>query len=404
MRTRSFWALSLAFSLFSCQNANTPQNETYAEVSPESTVTADPLDNSFPDQAPVSDSNQAKVELVFCLDATGSMSGLISTAKEKIWDIVTVMAQQQPAPEIRLGMVFYRDRGDDFITQSLQHTTDIDSIYTELLAMEAAGGGDSPESVNLALWEAVNDMKWSDDKNTYRSVFLVGDCPPHMDYNENRYPESCEKANEKRITINTIKLGNSCRDAISHFTKIAESTNGQFLHLDQNASDQVIATPYDDTIFKVSLQIDESRMYYGNGVEKEMMNQKKAKAISNYAESSTSAAASRAKYNMSSSGKKNVYGRKELLEDLKNEMIELEELETEALPEELKDLSPEELKQKVNELKAQRAKLEKELIMLNKKRDAYIDAKQSEDPASQSFSKQIFEILKTQASREGIIL
>jgi hypothetical protein len=62
--------------------------------------------------------NQAPImELVFCLDATGSMSGLIHTAKEKIWDIVTVMSQSSPTPDIRLGMVFYRDLKDDFVTK-----------------------------------------------------------------------------------------------------------------------------------------------------------------------------------------------------------------------------------------------------------------------------------------------
>src|SRR5690554_4878022 len=55
---------------------------------------------------------QAKVEVVFVLDTTGSMSGLIDSAKEKIWSIATTMAQANPAPEISIGLVGYRDRGD----------------------------------------------------------------------------------------------------------------------------------------------------------------------------------------------------------------------------------------------------------------------------------------------------
>lgn len=60
---------------------------------------------------------QADIELVFCLDATGSMSGLIQTAKSKIWNIVGVLADGQNAPKIRLGMIFYRDQGDAFVTK-----------------------------------------------------------------------------------------------------------------------------------------------------------------------------------------------------------------------------------------------------------------------------------------------
>jgi Mg-chelatase subunit ChlD len=52
------------------------------------------------------------VDVVFVLDTTGSMSGLIDAAKEKIWSIASTMAAAQPTPEIRIGLVGYRDRGD----------------------------------------------------------------------------------------------------------------------------------------------------------------------------------------------------------------------------------------------------------------------------------------------------
>lgn len=45
-----------------------------------------------------------KIEVVFVLDTTGSMSGLINAAKEKIWSIASTMAQAQTAPEIKMGL------------------------------------------------------------------------------------------------------------------------------------------------------------------------------------------------------------------------------------------------------------------------------------------------------------
>ena len=51
-----------------------------------------------------------KIDVVFVLDTTGSMSGLIQTAKDKIWSIASTMASAQPTPEIRIGLVGYRDR------------------------------------------------------------------------------------------------------------------------------------------------------------------------------------------------------------------------------------------------------------------------------------------------------
>ncbi len=60
--------------------------------------------------------DKPKIELVFALDTTGSMSGLINAAKDKIWSIANTMATADPAPEIKIGIVGYRDRGDSYVT------------------------------------------------------------------------------------------------------------------------------------------------------------------------------------------------------------------------------------------------------------------------------------------------
>jgi hypothetical protein len=122
-----------------------------------------------------------KMQIVFLLDATGSMSGLIGAAKEKIWSITSSLSQSEPVPDIEVGMLFYRDRGDDFITRIIPLGTDMDNLYEQLMAMDASGGGDGPESVNQALYEGVNKMQWDNLPNTYRAIFLVGDYPPHME-------------------------------------------------------------------------------------------------------------------------------------------------------------------------------------------------------------------------------
>lgn len=43
-------------------------------------------------------------------------------------------------------MIFYRDRGDLFITKQIPLTTDLDNVYSDLLEIIADSGGDSPES------------------------------------------------------------------------------------------------------------------------------------------------------------------------------------------------------------------------------------------------------------------
>lgn len=343
------------------------------------------------------------IELVFCLDATGSMSGLIRTAKEKIWDIVTVMSQAEPAPDIKLGMIFYRDLGDIFVTKVYPLTDDIDSLYSELLAIEAHGGGDTPESVNQALNEAVTKMGWSTDKQVYRTIFLVGDCPPHMDYDQDiKYPESCKLANKQGVVINTIKLGIQCREAIPHFKAIAEATNGVYQQLGQDAEDVIIDTPYDDSISFYSNKLDESKIYYGSADIQSTMRTKQEAALGLYEKSSKNAVASRAKFSLSKSGAKNFYGENELVQQIIDKEIKLEDIDEDELPENMKKMNALERKAYVAKLEKERAENLSMLQYLSEQRSAYIDSVRSEDPERSSFSEDVFEVVKKQAAQKGV--
>ena len=82
-----------------------------------------------------------KIDVVFVLDTTGSMGGLIKTAKEKIWAIASTMASAQPTPELRIGLVAYRDRGDAYVTRVVDLSDDLDSVYATLMDFQADGGG-----------------------------------------------------------------------------------------------------------------------------------------------------------------------------------------------------------------------------------------------------------------------
>src|SRR5438034_11513103 len=101
--------------------------------------------------APVPVAKKPKVEVVFCLDTTGSMGGLIEGAKQKIWAISNQIANGKPIPELKIGLVAYRDRGDAYITKVFEPSDDLDAIHGHLKGFQAQGGGDAPESVNQAL-------------------------------------------------------------------------------------------------------------------------------------------------------------------------------------------------------------------------------------------------------------
>jgi len=173
-----------------------------------------------------------QIEVVFCLDTTGSMAGLINSARTKIWAITNQIAAGKPAPKLKIGIVAYRDRGDEYITKITDLSEDLDSVHRQLLALRADGGGDEPEDVNKALYDAVQEISWSNDPNTLRMIFLVGDAAPHMDYGDQlQYPEICKMAVAKDIIINTIQCGNSaeCR---KYWVDIARLGEGSYVQID----------------------------------------------------------------------------------------------------------------------------------------------------------------------------
>ncbi|MEW8193052.1 MAG: vWA domain-containing protein [Candidatus Thiodiazotropha sp.] len=203
-----------------------------------------------------------KIEVVFALDTTGSMGGLIQASKEKIWSIASTMAQAQPAPEIKMGLVAYRDRGDSYVTQVVDLSEDLDSVYATLMDFRAEGGGDGPESVNQALHDAVNNISWSQGKDAYRVVFLVGDAPPHMDYQDDvKYPQTLKVANAKGIVVNTIQAGNSAPTRLV-WSKIARAGLGEYAQVAQDGNAVAISTPFDEKLASLSKKLDETRLYY----------------------------------------------------------------------------------------------------------------------------------------------
>src|SRR5690242_13791509 len=123
--------------------------------------------------SPPAEKKKPKVEVVFCLDTTGSMGGLIDGAKQKIWSISNQIASGKPTPELKIGLVAYRDKGDAYVTKVYDLSDDLDAVHANLKTFQAQGGGDAPEHVNLALFDAVHKVKWSADKSTLRLIFLV---------------------------------------------------------------------------------------------------------------------------------------------------------------------------------------------------------------------------------------
>ena len=343
-----------------------------------------------------------RIEVVFALDTTGSMANLIEAAKEKIWSIATTMASAQQAPEIRIGLVAYRDRGDAYVTQVTDLSADLDSMYATLMDYQAGGGGDTPESVNAALDAAVQQMSWSGQDDTYRAIFLVGDAPPHMDYpNERRYPEILAEANARGIVVNTIRCGESTETERT-WQQIAAATQGEYFSVGQSGNAIAIATPYDEPMARLSAELDETRLYFGDDVAKAETAAKVAATEKLHEFASLASRARRAAFNTLEAGRDNLFGENDLLTAIEAG-TSLEEIEEAELPATVRAMAPAAREAYVVEQAEKRKELSERITQLARQRDAYLAAEAAAiEDADDSLDYQVFEAVRSQAATKGL--
>lgn len=346
-----------------------------------------------------------KVEVVFVLDTTGSMSGLIAAAKQKIWAIANTLASARPAPDIRMGLVGYRDRGDAYVTQLTDLNDDLDAIYARLMAFQAGGGGDTPESVNQALHEAVTKIAWSKGAKTYRVIFLVGDCPPHMDYKDDvKYPVTCKAAAEAGIVINSIQCGNS-GGTTPIWKDIADRAEGRFFKVEQSGGAVVTGTPFDGELAELGGALAATRVHYGTAAEQAALRKRAKAADETAAAAPTAARASRGVFMSKAAGEKTLSGGKDLVADATKGEVKLDELKEEELPEVMRDMKPEQRQKYLAERSARRTALQAEINALAAKRQQYIKAKVEEANKAggkQSLDAAIYDSIRKQAAKCGI--
>ncbi len=342
---------------------------------------------------------KARVEVCFVLDTTGSMGGLIEGAKQKIWAIANQMISAKPTPALKLALVGYRDRGDEYITKVFDLTDDIDLVYEKLRGFQAAGGGDTPESVNQALHEAVTKIAWSQDRDVLKIIFLVGDAPPHMDYKDDvKYPDICQMAVKRDLIINTVLCGTSIRETPAIWQEIAKLSEGSYVAIGQTGDMLAIATPMDAEIATLNKALGQTLIAYGSRPARDAVYAKQALAEA----APTAAMADRLGYNRRTG--KSVQGTGELLDELASGSVKLESLKKEELPPELQKMSAEELQAYIQKKQAERAELNKKLTSLLKDRDAFIAAERKRLSAGtkDSFDAKVSETIRTQAARKKI--
>ncbi len=187
-----------------------------------------------------------QLDVLFLLDSTGSMGDEIEQLRSNILSISAQIAALPTRPDVRFGMVTYRDQGDEYVTRISDFTDSVQEFQSVLMGVQAAAGGDEPESLNEGLYRAIHDVHWRQD-NTVSLIFLVADAPPHLDYFQDYdYAQEMQNAVEMGIKIHPIASSGLSDQGEYIFRQLAQYTGGHFIFLTYDSAPQSSGEPGTD--------------------------------------------------------------------------------------------------------------------------------------------------------------
>lgn len=344
--------------------------------------------------------SRPQVDVVFVLDTTGSMSSLLDGAKKKIWEIARFIAQGQPAPDLRIGLIAYRDVTDDYVTKFFDLTDDLDGVYQNLTALSAAGGDDYPEHVAKALDEAVHKASWSPRPNALKIIYLVGDAPPHTDYQDGfDFRRAAQQAKDKGIRINTLRCGSDA-DTEKAWLEIARRTGGDYDTIDQSGGMVEVATPFDADLARLNRALTETAIPYGSAEKRRTVMRNAEKNLEAPAAVQADRAGLFGAYR--AKGRAVAVSDGDLLDDMAQKKVDGSKLESASLPEEMQGMSETDRERFIAGKKKARTEVLDQIGTLNAKRDAYLRAAPA-PAAGAGFDGKVRSSLKKQAADVGLV-
>jgi hypothetical protein len=341
------------------------------------------LVSPHPIPEPIAHEQGQAVDIVFAVDTTGSMGGLLDGAKRTVWSIANQVRAINANADIRVGLVAYRDLGDDYVTKDFSLTGDLDAMYAELMSYQAAGGGDVPENVDAALYDAVHKMKWR--SGAKKMIFLVGDAPPSSRGEVPNYTATAHEAAKQQIKINTIRCGQDGETAQA-WQQIASLGSGEFSTIQQDGGVQTIATPYDDKMANLAAEIDSTTVIYGDNSRRDSYRAK----IAATAAAPAAAKADRGAYYAKGGGVAAAPA-EDAVGGVATGAMDVAALDEGKLPEEMRGKSKSDLKAELESRAKKRAEAQKEMTELAKKRDEFIKANTKDSGGFDSVVKKTLE-------------
>lgn len=315
------------------------------------------------------------VKIALLLDTSNSMDGLINQAKAQLWDIVNkfthVKCGNETRPNLQIAIYQYgNDRlasQEGYIQQVLGFTSDLDEISEKLFSLTTYGG---EEYCGQVIQTSINQLDWGKNPDNLKMIFIAGNEP--FTQGKVNYKDAVANAKERGIVVNTIFCGSYEHGVATDWKNGAILTGGEYMAIDHNRHVVQIVTPYDDVIIKLNSKLNSTYISYGSlgAAKMELQSAQDSNAREMEDVVAVKRAVSKSSHLYSNSSW-------DLVDASGDKDFDVSKLKKEQLPAELKNKSANEINAHIELKKAERTKIQKEILELNAKREAYIAQNQT---------------------------
>ncbi|MFP2995808.1 vWA domain-containing protein [Spongiivirga sp. MCCC 1A20706] len=338
------------------------------------------------------------IQVALLLDTSNSMDGLINQAKAQLWEIVNQLSYakcRSIQPDLEIALYEYGNSGlssrEGYIRQVIGFSDDLDEISEKLFSLTTNGGN---EFCGQVINTSVKELEWGKNPDDLRLVFIAGNEP----FNQGilHYKDAITDAKEKDIVVNTIYCGDYQSGIHTFWKDGADRGKGDYMNIDHNKAVVHIATPYDDIIIQLNGKLNGTYIPYGSlgATKMEMQSVQDANA----AELDEVVSVKRA---VTKSGRLYNNSKWDLVDAEKEKDFSYDKLDPKKLPKVLQGKSTSELKAYVTAKSAERKKIQQKIQELNKKRTAFIAAKQQENSENSDLENAMISAIKRQAKTKG---
>lgn len=337
------------------------------------------------------------IDLVICLDVSGSMDGLLNAARQNLWAVVNDLATLRPQPDLRVALLTFGcpayGQESGFVAVQTELTNDLDLVSQKLFALKTNGGD---EYVARVVHRALEVLDWSKDPKALKLIFVAGNEAATQDPLFDAFAES-KAAIARGILVNTIYCGDPKHELANAWRQVARSADGNFASIEQDQA-VVIATPFDKTLGDLSARLNTTYVPYGKQAGTWVQNQ-----LEQDKNASDLNGANVAQRCQTKAGALYCNSQWDLVDACKDANFDLAKVTKEDLAPDLQKLSIDQLKAHVAKKAAERAAIQKQVAELGKKRDAFVEGERKKlgDAGKKLFELAVLESVRSQAKSRG---